>query len=147
MKKGFTLIELLIILALMGIVALTIIPKIGMTTFKETADVDTFISNTRYAQHNSMVTGNNWRIVISSSNSQYFIDNDSNSTNNLPEIPGGDNPVNVNTSISSNLDEFYFDYLGRPVDASNSLITNQIKVVIGSNTIIIEPNSGGVYVQ
>jgi len=147
MMKGFTLVELIIILALIGIVSLTIVPKLEMTSFKETADIDTFISNARYAQHNSMVTGNNWRIIISSSENKYTIDNDSINTNDVPKMPGGDNPVSVDTSISSTLSEFYWDYLGRPVTSGNNLITSQINITIGSQNVIIEPYSGGIYVQ
>jgi prepilin-type N-terminal cleavage/methylation domain-containing protein len=147
MKKGFTLVELIIVLALMGIVSLTIIPKLEMTSFKESADVDSFISFSRFAQHKSMVTGNSWRIIINSSENKYAIDNDSLNTNDLPQIPGGDNPISVNTSISSDFNEIYFDYLGRPVNSSNIIINTEIKVQIGSQNVIIEPFSGGIYVQ
>ncbi len=146
-EQGFTLVEILIILALIAIVSMAIVPKIGMKGFKSIADADSFISYARYAQQESMVTGNNWRIIINSGAKQYILDNDSDDKNSLPRIPGGDNPVSVNTSISSTMNEFYFDYLGRPVTASNSLITTEIKINIDSQIIIIEPYSGGIYEQ
>ena len=145
--NGFTIVELIVVLAIMGIVSLVIIPKLGMESFKQTADIDSFISNVRYAQHESMLTGNNWRIIVNESGNQYTIDNDSIDTNSLPEIPGSDNPVTVNTSISATLDEFYFDYLGRPVDAHGQTITSEIKITIDTEKVIIEPYSGGVYAQ
>jgi MSHA pilin protein MshC len=146
-KKGFTLVELIVVLALLGIVSLTIIPKLEMSGFKEAADIDTLISNTRYAQHKSMVSGNNWRVVILSSKNAYIIDNNSVDTDTLPQIPGSDNPLEVSTSVSSNVKEFYFDYLGRPVTYKNKLITSEIYVKIGTQTVIMEPYSGGIHVE
>ena len=144
---GFTLVELIIVIVLIGIVAIYVAPKISISSFKEDSDIMQFLSNVRYAQHESMVTGSNWRIKIDSSNSEYLLDNDSDDSNNLPEIPSQDNPVNVESNIAATLNEFYFDYFGRPVNSSNNFITSQIIVTIGSKNIIVEPYSGGVYVQ
>lgn len=146
-SEGFTIIELIIVIVIVGIVATYVIPKITLNVFKESADIDVFISNVRYAQHKSMVTGSRWRIKIDSLNSEYFLDNDSTSSNDLPQLPGEDNPVKLSSGISSNISVFFFDYLGRPTDNGNNLITTAINVIIGSKTIIIEPYSGGVYVQ
>ena len=144
--KGFTLVELIIIIVLVGILAVFVVPKIGIDTFKESADVDRFLSNVRYAQHESMITGQNWRIKILSS-SQYIVDNDSDDST-LPQLPDGKNPVNVKTSISSSgANEIFFDYLGRPINSSGNLITTQTTILIQSVNVIIEPYSGGVYVQ
>jgi prepilin-type N-terminal cleavage/methylation domain-containing protein len=146
-EKGFTLVELIVVLSLLGIVSLTIIPKLDMSDFKESADIDTLISNTRYAQHKSMVSGNNWRVIILSSQNAYIIDNNSVDTDILPQIPGSDNPLDVSTSVSANVKEFYFDYLGRPVTKKNKLITSPIYVKIGSRTVVMEPYSGGIHVE
>ena len=144
--KGFTLIELIITIVLVGILAVFVVPKIGFDTFKESADADRFLSNVRYAQHESMVTGQNWRIKIVSS-SQYIVDNDSDDST-LPQLPDGQNPVNVKTSIStSGTNEIFFDYLGRPINSSGNLITTQTTISFQSVNVIIEPYSGGVYVQ
>lgn len=144
--KGFTLVELIIIIVLVGILAVFVVPKIDIETFKESADVDRFLANVRYAQHKSMITGHNWRLKIISSN-EYIIDNDSNDST-LPQIPDGENPVKVNTSISSSgSDQIFFDYLGRPVDSGGNLISSQTIFTINSQRVIIEPFSGGIYVQ
>ena len=146
-KHGFTLIELIIIIVLAGIISVFIIPRIDIGIFKESADIDQFISNVRFAQHKSMITGTKWRIKIISSK-KYFIDNDTDNNNPFPKLPGGDNPVEVNTSISSSgINEIYFDFLGRPVNSSGNLIKTQIIISIGSENIVIEPYSGGVYKQ
>jgi len=146
-RKGFTLVELIIIISIVGILSIVIIPRIEIGTFKEAADIDSFISNIRYAQHKSMVTGNKWRFKIINSH-YYKIDNDSNDSNKLPQLPAGNNPVKVETSISSSGEnEIYFDYLGRPLKSNNQLITNQTIITINSKNIVIEPYSGGVYEQ
>lgn len=145
--NGFTLIELITVIVIIGIISLAIIPKISITTFKESSDADIFLSNIRFAQHESMITGHNWRVKIISSK-KYIVDNDSNDSNGLPHLPGGDNPVSVETSISgSPLNEIYFDYLGRPVDENGKLITKKTIITINKKRVIIEPFSGGVYIE
>ena len=144
--KGFTLTELIVIIIIAGILALFIAPKLGINTFKESADVDNLLTIIRYAQYQSMVTGNNWRIKILSANA-ILVDNDSIDSNENPNLPGEDNPVKLNTSIISNrMNEIYFDWLGRPVDSNGKLISTQINFIVNnSKTVIIEPFSGGVY--
>ena len=62
--NGFTLIELITVIVIIGIISLAIIPKISITTFKESSDADIFLSNIRFAQHESMITGHNSRVKI-----------------------------------------------------------------------------------
>jgi len=145
--KGFTLTELIIVIVIVGILSVFIIPKIEISPFKESADVNTLYSNLRYAQHKSMVTGDNWRVKIISSQNEYIIDNDSNDNNVLPSIPAQDNPVKVNTNIAGSLNEFYFDFLGEPVDSAGDKIASEIIITIDTKNIVLEPYSGGIYVQ
>jgi len=144
--KGFTLTELIVIIVIAGILALFIAPKLGINTFKESADIDNLITNIRYAQYQSMVTGYNWRIKILNSKT-FLIDNDSIDSNENPKILGENNPVRLNTSITSyNRNEIYFDWLGRPVNSQGKLITTPINITIdNSKTIVVDPYSGGVY--
>lgn len=140
-RSSFTLIELVVIILLVGILAIAVGPKISLSDFKKDAEINTLISNIRYAQHKSIVLGGGWRIELGSN--YYAIKDD---VGSLVNLPTGENPINVIYNITSNYYVFYFDYFGRPDmdnDSKNSnLINDNITITFGSNSIKINPAGG-----
>ena len=152
-KKAFTLVELIIIIVLVGILAVFVAPKITTTGFQDSADVDSLISNIRYTQHKSMVTGGGWKITFDVASNKYTI-YDKNGT--TATLPADKNPVDVKSGLSSvkdedgaNITDIYFDFFGTPAlnQLCTNLLTKKVYIKISSYTIVVEPNSGGIYVQ
>lgn len=145
---GFTLIELIIIIILVGILAIVISPKIEIGSFSEDTDIMQLYSDIRYVQHKSMVDGGGWSIKLDGMNKKYTIYDNNGNVANIPSI---DNPVKLKNKFSSNINQLYFDYLGRPdndTDSTNSnLLTTETTITLGSRKIIIVPYSGGIIVQ
>ncbi|BAI80714.1 hypothetical protein DEFDS_1246 [Deferribacter desulfuricans SSM1] len=147
-NSGFTLIELIIIIILVGILAIVISPKIEIGSFSEDTDIMQLYSDIRYVQHKSMVDGGGWSIKLDGTNKKYTIyDNNGNVAN----IPSVDNPVKLKNKFSSNINQLYFDYLGRPDSdtdsTNNNLLNTETTITLGNRKILIVPYSGGIIVH
>ncbi|KAA0257360.1 hypothetical protein FHQ18_09950 [Deferribacter autotrophicus] len=147
-KKGFTLVELVIIIVLIGILAIVVAPKIEIDYFKTDADFIKLYSDIRFVQHKSMVSGGGWKITFDGANKKYTIyDNDG----NIAQVPSGDNPVELKNSFSSNKNELFFDYLGRPdsdnISTNDNILTDNTTIRLGNSKIIIIPYSGGIVIE
>ncbi len=146
--KGFTLVELIITLVLLGIIAAYVIPRISTQGIKDNAEAMAFISNVRFIQHKSMVEGGYFYIKLDEDENKYFLYSPDDS---LIDTPDGKNPVVVESRLTYSgpiIDgKIYFNLWGQPESPKGKLITDKITVSIGSYKVIIEPYSGGVYIQ
>jgi len=134
---GFTLIELVIIIILVGIVAMVVAPKITTSDIEKNAEVVRLMSDIRYVQHKSMVTGGGKGIEFTSNGYKFVKIKDKENVSGLSAItPPSQNPL-------------YFDYLGRPdtdnISTNNNIVTDKITITIGGKNIYIAPYAGGVY--
>jgi len=82
-QVGFTLIELLIVIALIGILAVTIMPRFTATGHSLEYEARRLLNDIRYTQALSMLTGERYRWIRSSANS-YQIQNEAGSSIMLP---------------------------------------------------------------
>jgi len=135
--KGFTLIELVIVIILVGIVAMVVAPKITTSDIEKNAEVVQLMSDIRYVQHKSMVTGGGKGILFTTHGYNFLGISDKEDISGLSAItPPSQNPL-------------YFDYLGRPdtdnISTNDNIITNKITITIGGKNIYIAPYAGGVY--
>ncbi|MEC9493243.1 prepilin-type N-terminal cleavage/methylation domain-containing protein [Flexistipes sp.] len=136
-KRGFTLIELVIIIILVGIVAMVVAPKITTSDIEKNAEVVRLMSDIRYVQHKSMVTGGGKGILFTTHGYNFLGISDKEDISGLSAItPPSQNPL-------------YFDYLGRPdtdnISTNDNIVTNKITITIGGKNIYIAPYAGGVY--
>jgi prepilin-type N-terminal cleavage/methylation domain-containing protein len=147
-NTAFTLIEMIIVIVILGVIAVAVAPKASFDGYKEEADVTRFLTDIKYVQHKSMVTGDNWSIKLNT-NSYELLDKDG----NLAEIETGENPVNIKGTLSYSIDSgqnlianrLFFDYLGRPLIDSNNLLMGKLHIRISGYNLIVEPYSGGIY--
>jgi type II secretory pathway pseudopilin PulG len=140
--RAFTLVELVVIITLIGILAITVVPKFDLDGFRADKENTLFLTHVRYAQHRSMVTGGGWGISFTA-NSYSLFDN-----NGTPQsFPGGGNTIDVSL-ISSTRNPIYFDSLGTPDNDSSSHNSNSVNtqtvITVGNQTITIEPHTGGI---
>jgi len=139
-KASWTLIELITIIVLIGILAVVVSPKISVNDFKEEAELNSLIANIRYTQHKSMVSGGGWNLELQTN--QYIIKDEA---GNIRPLPGGENPVKVNSTIVSSKPKIYFDYLGRPDqddNSSNDNLFDNVTINFGNSTITINKTGG-----
>lgn len=147
-KNGFSLIELIIIIAILGILAVVLTPRLP-TELVVQFEARRLLNDIRYTQLLSMSTGIRYRWVRISSNSYRIL----NQTGNAIMLPGGSNTQTLNnTSINtSNLPNslIAFNSLGVPyVDASlpgttlNSVASISLSGNNQSRTIQITPQTG-----
>jgi len=143
--KGFTLVELIIILILVGILAVYVAPKITTKEFKEEAEVTRFRTHIRFIQHKSMIAGGLYGIEVSS-NGYKMLDNSTivrfpDESNDEVKVSGG---ISINNSQLTD-NKIYFDYLGRPVDSNQNILTTTTTIMINSKSVKLDPYAGGIY--
>nr|WP_273266045.1 hypothetical protein [Flexistipes sinusarabici] len=131
------MIELVIIIILVGIVAMVVAPKITTSDIEKNAEVVRLMSDIRYVQHKSMVTGGGKGILFTTHGYNFLGISDKEDISGLSAItPPSQNPL-------------YFDYLGRPdtdnISTNDNIVTNKITITIGGKNIYIAPYAGGVY--
>jgi MSHA pilin protein MshC len=145
-KEGFTTIELIVVIILIGILAVTIIPKMQSTGgYEEITYQNETVTKLRSIQlrtmqdtsgsqcHDVLVTGDKLGIPDDSCTS--FLDNNLNSTTIVKIIEHA-----VNFQYAGGSTTFSFDSLGRPVNCSSPC---QISIVGQEQTLIVAINAQG----
>lgn len=154
-RAGFTLVELIIVIVIIGIIALVVVPKLSIDGFDDDAELTRFMTGAKYARHRSMVTGGDWGVVLNVGAGSYTVVDD---TGAAAELPSGranptvlENGLAVNIVSGQTLDNsaISFNSMGQPIvnTTANDLLTGQVQITIAGRTIIIEPNTGGIYEQ
>ena len=145
-QKGFTTIELIVVIILIGILAVTIIPKMQSTGgYEEITYQNETVTKLRSIQlrtmqdtsgsqcHDVLITGDKLGIPDDSCTS--FLDNNLNSTTIVKIIEHA-----VNFQYAGGTTPFSFDNLGRPVNCSSPC---QISIVGQEQTLIVAINAQG----
>lgn len=150
-QKGFTLLELVFVMLIIGIISVMVVPKWLGTGQRSGYEARRVMNDIRYAQAMSLLTGQYYRFVRTSSTT-YQITNEAGSAILLP---GGSTTVTLSAGVTfgtfTNLPNSLvaFDALGAPyttgsVPGSALSSTATIPLVSGSQTwtISISPQTG-----
>jgi MSHA pilin protein MshC len=128
-SKGFTLVELIMVVVLIGIMAVSVVPKfVDTSAFSLAGGAGMAAADIRYAQELAMGTHASKSIVFTSGNTYYTVD----SRNvNLPS----------KVTISSGA-TFTFNSLGEPTTGGGSSVT--LSAGAETKTITVESYTGRV---
>ncbi len=146
-----TLTEVVVVLAILAIVAALVGPRfVGVSDFKASLFFDDTRSALRYAQKLAVASGCNVQVTITPS---------SYTLNQQPSCSGasytqdvgnpGDGSATysgaapVGTALTSTVNPFRFDALGRATDAAGA-VTN-VTVSVGGRSLLVVGESGFVY--
>jgi prepilin-type N-terminal cleavage/methylation domain-containing protein len=156
---GVTLIELVMVIVVLAILASTWV-VISLGPNKLIGASNKLMSDLRYAQQLAISRQVYCGASFNISGNSYFVYIGTTSTKATDPYSGGDLSVDYDTASeykgvalsSTNFgDRIYFDYMGRPYDNSDVLLSSQGAVILHlgsySNTVQIEPNTGQVKVQ
>lgn len=150
--KGFTLIELIVVIIMIGILAITVLPKFQTSKgFEEYTYRDELMNKLRSIQLRTMQQTNDVACQeISVSASEIGLLATPINTNTCDSVPAGETTTvsiasdsSVQFSISENLSMFKFSSMGRPIGC---ITTNPCELtlnVTGNNTQSILINSEG----
>lgn len=150
--KGFTLIELIVVIMMIGILAITILPKFQTSKgFEEYTYRDELINKLRSIQLRTMQQTNDAACqVISVSTSEIGLLATVINTNTCDSVPAGDSTTvsiisenNIQFSIEENLSTFKFSSMGRPIGCISANPCEIKLAVTGDNTLDILINSEG----
>jgi len=128
-SRGFTLVELIMVVVLMGILAVSFVPKfVDTSAFSLSGAAAMAVADVRYTQELAMGTHSSKTIVFTTNNGYYTIDSQ---TVNLP----------AKVSISSGA-TFTFNSLGEPTAGGGSSVT--LSAGAETKTITVESYTGRV---
>jgi MSHA pilin protein MshC len=145
-QSGFTLIELVTVLILLGILAGTLYSRGAPSTATLNAQADQLARTLRHTQSLSLAQGRSLTLDVQSATS--YIISDGGATITDPQgIVQTHTLVNGVTLAGGDLD---FDSLGRPIDATDNLITTArtwtLSVDGSTASVRVEPLTGFVSV-
>jgi MSHA pilin protein MshC len=151
-EYGFTLIELIVTVIVIGIMAVTVVPRFFTSEgFGEYTYRDELIIKLRAIQLRSMQQTNNVACqVVSVNSSEIGLLATQNNTNICTGVFAGDTTTvrivsdnNISFSISENLSSFYFSSLGRPIGCVTTNPCEITTTVTGESSLAVLINLEG----
>jgi MSHA pilin protein MshC len=131
-SRGFTLVELIMVVVLVGILAVSVVPKFTDTSgFSLAGGAAMAAADIRYTQELAMGTHSSKTVVFTTNNTYYTVDSQ---TVNLPS----------KVSISSGA-TFTFNSLGEPTSGGGSSVT--LSAGAETKTITVDSHTGRVSVS
>ena len=152
--KGFSLVELVVTLLVVGILAVTVAPRMfAIQGFDARGFYDETMSILRYAQKTAIAQRRTVCVAFTANSATLTIAAAAGATacaGNALTGPNGVAPYSVtarnNVTYSATPSSFNFDARGRPIDAAGSLVTiSPIQISGNTNTITIEAETGYVH--
>ena len=146
--KGFTIFELIIVMAIIGILALSINLGTNLVGSRAIAEAGVLKANLRFTQSKAMsdLPGNIWSLNITASN--YTIQRNGGVPNpavNLPGSNSGTYTLPAGQTIAAGTGLIRFNFRGQPVDASGSpLAANFTITITGAPPITVTRETGFV---
>jgi MSHA pilin protein MshC len=156
-ERGFTLAELVIVLVLVGILAVTAIPRLfDQNSFAARGAKDFLGASLRYAQKSAVAMRRNVCVVVTANAvaityATSFGSNQNCAAGNLLTNPGNNKPYSDPSNIFpggatvTSGTSFIFDALGRPRDAAFAPTAPPTLTFNGYAPITIEPETGYVH--
>lgn len=151
---GFSLVELVVTLLVIGILAVTVAPKMfSIQGFDARGFYDQTMSILHYAQKTAIAQRRTVCVAFSSNSVTLTIAAVAGATScagNALVGPNGVAPYSVNArngvTYTATPTSFNFDGRGRPIDATGALVAGQaIQVSGNTNTLTIEAETGYVH--
>jgi len=142
--SGFTLVELIVVILIVGILSISVAPRFfSVTTYENRQAADEVLSALRYSQQMAMNRGGDIQLVLSPTN--FTVQRSGGGNLRSPDglIPYTKTfPSGVTAAPNPNPQTINYNALGQPEDALGTLFTSNVSLVIGTNTITIEANTG-----
>lgn len=137
--SGFTLVELVVVILILGILSVSIAPRFfGVASYEERKATDEILLALRHTQQMSMNRGGNIELVITANNYSIQVSGGNPVLRSPEGLPYPKDFDGVNAIPST----VRFNTLGQPIDALGVSFTNNISLVIGTNIITIQANTG-----
>lgn len=141
---GFTLVELIVVILLIGILSISIAPRFfSVSSYESRRAADEVLSAVRHAQQIAMNRSGDIEFILSASDYTVQVSGGINLRS-----PDGLVPYKRQfDGVSAIASTVRFNALGQPVDATNTPLSNNTDLSIGSTTIRIEANTGYAHIQ
>jgi prepilin-type N-terminal cleavage/methylation domain-containing protein len=134
--SGFTIIELLMVIVLLGILAVSVVPKFVDTSgFSLEGAASMVVADLRYTQELAMSSHDAKKVEFTQNSSTYTLKNSDESVVKTVELPSG-------VSVSSSDITFSFNSLGEPTTGGGSSVT--LSAGSQTKTVAVESYTGRV---
>lgn len=140
-RTGFTLVEIVVVLAVLGMLAISVLNRFEPKNLQALAEADALRAVLRYAQARAMADVYTWGVQFSSSGYTLFSNNPSQTH---PVLSGQGTPTHVLASgvTLSGPGVIMFDWRGEPVSTSITTPGGSGTVVsVSQNVLLTESNA------
>ena len=135
-QTGFTLVEIIVVILVVGILAVTVMPRFfARTGYDERRALDDLMAATRYAQQLAMSRGGNVRVVFAGNS--YSVEYTDGTPIRHPD-GSGNFTKSLPAGLSSTVTSISFNALGAPTP-------NGALISVGTVNFTLESDTGYVY--
>ena len=135
-SAGFTLIELIMVIVLIGIVAVSVLPKfVDTSSFSLEGATAMVVADIRYTQELAMGNGDDKKAAFTQNSTTYTLKNSDDTVFKTSELPSG-------VTVSSSNITFTFNSLGEPTTGGGSSVT--LSAGGDTRTVTVESYTGRV---
>jgi MSHA pilin protein MshC len=138
-QHGFTLVELITVMVIVGILAVSVLPRFfTVSDFEDRGSADQVKSMLRFAQKTAIAQHRIVSVAISTAANTEEVNQGCTTT-----LSGGNLICKVKSTVATKT--VRFDALGRPVDVGGAPLTVKDTIDVGGRTISIQAETGYVH--
>lgn len=141
LRTGFTLVEIVVVLAVLGILAISVLNRFESKNLQALAEADALRAVLRYAQARAMADVYTWGVSFNSTSYSLFSNNPSQTGHALPGQGSSTHTLTSGVTLSGT-SPIIFDWRGQPVTGYVTTAGGSATAATGYQNITVTESGG-----